>query len=301
VVRVRHDFAGECDTIDAVRVEFFGLLNAAREWIGDDLPLTSLERELTGGEFTTFVTEVAALVDVAPNLRQITFRRGLEGFESLGGDQFLYVLLPPPGRTELTVDEDFSWLAYDEMPEAERPAGAYYSVRAWRPETHELDMWFVLHGDAGASSAWASRAIPGQPVALWGPRRSFDPPARTGSYLLVTDETGFGAVAAVLDELLAADPDVVATVIAESDGADGRVPLPKGRHVSVKWVDRSGAEPGTTSLLLDAVRTASIANDVYAFGAGESRRITEVRKHLRDHVGLPAEQVSMTGYWRAAS
>jgi NADPH-dependent ferric siderophore reductase len=295
----RHPFAEPCATIDQVRVEFFSLLNAAREWAGDTVPLTSLERELFGNEFTTFISEVAAVVDITPTLRQITFRGGLDDFESLGGDEFLYVLLPPRGRDELTVDVDFNWQQYEEMPEAERPEGAYYSVRAWRPVERELDMWFVLHGDEGASSAWAMRAEPGQPVALWGPRRAFDPPEATGSYLLVTDETGFGAVCAVIDDVLAVDAAAVVTVIAEVDGTENRIEFPAGANVSVAWFDREGAPPGGRPLLVDAVSDLDIPADVYAFGAGESRRITHVRKYLRQVIELSAEQVSMTGYWRA--
>ncbi len=239
--------------------------------------------------------------NLTPTLRQITFRGGLDDFESLGGDQFLYVLLPPPGRSELTVDRDFDWLAHERMPEADRPGGAYYSVREWRPTERELDMWFVLHGDAGVSSAWARRARPGDPIALWGPRRSFESPSGTTSYLLVTDETGFGAVSSVIDELLAADPDVTVTVVAESDGPAGRVRFPSGRGIDVTWVDRAGAAPGTTSLLVDAVRSIGVAPGTYAFGAGESRRITAVRTHLRHEVDLNASEVSMTGYWRAST
>ena len=44
------------------------------------------------------------------------------------------------------------------MPDEEKPLGAYYTLRAWRPEVLELDMLFVLHGDSGPSSAWAARA-----------------------------------------------------------------------------------------------------------------------------------------------
>ena len=45
------------------------------------------------------------------------------------------------------------------MPPEEQPVGAYYTVRAWRPEVAELDILFVLHGD-GPASAWAARATP---------------------------------------------------------------------------------------------------------------------------------------------
>jgi NADPH-dependent ferric siderophore reductase len=268
-------------------------LNAARD-------VAEPKRELPRTQLRTFLSEVATVTDITPTLRQITFRGGLDDFEPLDGDQFLYVLLPPKGRTELTFGADFAWEAYEQMPEAERPTGAYYTVRHWRADVGELDMWFVLHGDAGEASAWASRAEPGQPVGLWGPRRVFYPPATTGSYLLVVDETGFGAVAAVLDQLLAADPDVDVRLIAESDGLAGRVEFPAGPNVTTTWVDRAGAAPGTTTGLLDAVQRLEISTDTYAFGAAESRRITAIRNHLRDHVGLAAEQVSMTGYWRAS-
>lgn len=298
-VEARHEFDAECATIDDVRLDFFGLLSAARDWIGDEAPLTSLERELRGSDISTFMSEVVAVVDITPHLRQITFGGGLDGFVSLGGDQFLYVLLPPPGRSDLTIDAAFNWIAFEEMPEFERPAGAYYTVRAWREEERELDMWFVLHGDEGASSAWAQNAEPGQPVGLWGPRRAFEPPAATSSYLLVADETGFGAVGAILDQLLAVNPSTTAHVIVETDGLDGRVEFPTGPNVDINWVDRAGQAPGTTSLLLDTVRESSFADGLYAFGAGESRRITQVRRHLRDGVGLDSASVSMTGYWRS--
>lgn len=305
---VRHRFSAHCASVDEVSVQFFALLNAARNWAGDDLPLTSLELELAGSTYTTFISEVAAVVDITPTLRQVTFRGGLDEFESLGGDQFLYVLLPPRDQNELTVDADFTWQAYDELPEADRPSGGYYTVRAWREDARELDVWFVLHGDEGASSAWASRAEPGQPVALWGPRRVFDPPSSTRSYVLIADETGFGAVGAVLDELLTVDPMVEAIVLLERGCRAGEIDVPSGPNISVTWLDRAGSHPGTTSLLIDAVTALDIDQQpeestwcgVYAFGAGESRRITEVRKFLRDERGLPAEQVSMTGYWRAS-
>ncbi|MEP4648852.1 MAG: siderophore-interacting protein, partial [Ilumatobacter sp.] len=278
---IRHSFSAPCSSVDDVSAEFHSLLQAARAWIGDALPLTSFERELAVGHLRTFVTRVGDVRDITPNLRQITFEGGLDDFVSIGGDQFLYVLLPPPGRSELTVDAGFSWASYEAMDPADRPVGAYYSVRAWNPATRRLDMWFVLHGDDGAASSWAQRVEPGSPVALWGPRTAYDPPATTSSHLIVVDETGFGAACAVLDQLLAADPLATVHLLAEVGDASGRVDVPAGPRVTVSWLDRGGAPPGSTSALVDAVRDTAVADDVYAFGAGESRRITEVRRHLR--------------------
>lgn len=297
-VRVRHDFADLCRTVDDVRAEFLALLGSARERFGDSVELTSLEREIDGDRHRTFISQVDAVIDLTPTLRQITFRGGLDEYASIGGDEFLWVLMPPRGRTDLTIDTGFRWADIDDMPETDRPTGAYYSVRRWRPEERSLDMWFVLHGRGGDASAWASRAVPGQRVGLWGPRRVFDPPPSTTSYLLVVDETGSAAAASLLEQLLADDPAVSVRLVAEAADASSHVDLPTGPGVELSWVHRLGRDPGSTTLLVDAVREVDPAPGVYAFGAGESRRITEVRRHLRDVVGLPAEQVSMTGYWR---
>jgi NADPH-dependent ferric siderophore reductase len=274
-----------------------GLLVTARERSGEP-GTTSAERviaEMAG--IRTMLTSVVRVVDEHPHLRRITFRGGdLDGFAPLGPDTFLYVLLPPPGRSELTIDRGFSWETVGDMPEADRPVGAYYSVREWRPDTKELDMLFVLHGDEGPASAWAQRAAVGDPVALWGPRTAYAPPPTTTEYVLVVDETGLPAAAAIIESL---PPGTPVRVFAEAGPPGERQQLPDRDGVQVTWLDREGAEPGTTSLLEDAVRAAAPpAPTAYVWGGAESRCITAVRRYVRREVGLAREQVSLTGYWR---
>ncbi|MEM1334309.1 MAG: siderophore-interacting protein [Actinomycetota bacterium] len=116
--------------------------------------------------------------------------------------------------------------------------------------------------------------------------------------MLVVDESGLGAAAAILDQLADHGRPLV-QVIAETSDAHHTVDLTTWDGVSVRWVFRNGAAAGTGTALLDAVRDIDLDIDTtYAFGAAESRRITEVRKHLRHDAGMPAERVSMTGYWR---
>ncbi|MGE3620517.1 MAG: siderophore-interacting protein, partial [Acidimicrobiia bacterium] len=134
----------------------------------------------------TFVTRVVRVADENPRLRRITFGGGdLARFAPLGPDTFVYVLLPPPGRRDLTVDRSFTWLGWAATPEEDRAVGGYYTVRAWRPEPAEVDALFELHEPAGPASAWAARAEPGDPVALWGPREAYAPPPGTEWLLLV--------------------------------------------------------------------------------------------------------------------
>jgi len=206
------------------------------------------------------------------------------------------VLLPPPGRTELGIDSSFTWEGAQELAEEDRPVGAYYTLREWRADTHELDMLFVLHGDTGPASAWAARAQPGDAVALWGPREGWDPPPGAEWYLLVADDTGLPAVACILETL----PDGARVqVIAEVDDETEHQELPVRPGVDVRWCHRYGAEPGTTTLLLDAVRALTFPPGTgYVWGGAESRAMTQVRKLARQERGLPRASVLLVGYWR---
>lgn len=246
----------------------------------------------------TFLTEVVDVRPLGPQLVQVTFGGGdLGTFAPVGPDTFLYLLLPPPGRDALTIDQGFTWEACARMPEAERPVGAYYTLRGWRPGVAELDVWMVLHDDPGHAAGWALRASPGDPVALWGPRTAFAPPDGTDRYLLVADETGLPAVAGILEWVPA---DVPVHVVAEAADPAAWPALPAHPSATVTWLDRSGAPPGRTSLLADAVGALDLELDArtYVWGGAESRAMTAVRRHVRDERGLAREQVSLVAYWR---
>lgn len=255
----------------------------------------------------THVTSVVKVEQLTPMFRQITFGGGdLATFKPGGLDQFIYVLAPPAGRTELTVDASFSWDAWGEMPEEERPIGAYYTLRHWRPEVAEIDMLFVLHGvgegshgEAGPTATWAAGAKPGDPVALWGPRTAYAPPADTEWLLLAGDETGLPAISVILEHLPEGTP---AHVFVELGSDADRLPLPESPDIHVTWVIRGDAPAGTTTLLADAVRTLDLPEGAgYAWGGAESRSMTSIRKYLRRERGLAREQVCMVGYWRHTS
>ncbi|WP_116997142.1 siderophore-interacting protein [Desertimonas flava] len=254
----------------------------------------------------THITSVVRVEQLTPSFRQITFGGGdLTSFQPGGLDQFIYVLAPPPGRTELTIDASFSWDDYGQMPDDERPIGAYYTLRRWRPDVAEIDMLFVLHGVAdrhgepGPTARWAAKAEPGDPVALWGPRTAYEPPADTDWLLLAGDETGLPAISVILEHLPAGTPAHVFVEL--GDDAD-RLALPESPDIHVTWLIRGDAPAGTTTLLIDAVRALDLPDGkVYAWGGAESRTMTQIRKYLRRERGFERTQVCMVGYWRHAS
>lgn len=294
---VRVDFVEPASELEGVSIAALQLVLAARAKSGEE-GLTSAERvAAVMSQVRTFVTSVVRTEQITPHVRQITFGGGdLATFTPISPDQFLYVLAPPRGRDELTIDQSFTWEQFREMPDAERPIGAYYTVRRWRPDVHEIDMLFVLHGDAGEGSAWAERAQPGDPVALWGPRTGFEPPADTDRYLLVGDETGLPAIAAILESLPGGTP---VRVIAEVSDESEQQPLPTSESVDVTWIHRGDTPAGTTTALVDAVKSLEWpSGKAYAWGGAESRIVTAIRRYVRDEVGLAHEAVSMTGYWR---
>ena len=292
----RIDFAEEVTDPMALTGALLGLAMRARAESGEEGQTTAERQVAELAAIRTFLTTVSAVADVHPHLRRITFAGGdLATFAPAGPDTFCYVLLPPPGRTELTIDQSFTWEQYGTMGPDEQPVGAYYTVRAWRPETSELDMLFVLHGEGHASS-WAARATPGDPVALWGPRTGYHPPADTEWMLLAADETGLPAAAVILEQLPAGMP---VRVLAEVADATEHQDLPIRDGVEVTWLHRDGAEAGTTTLLPDAVAALDWpAGKPYVWGGGESRTMTVIRRHVRDQRGLDRASVSLVGYWR---
>jgi NADPH-dependent ferric siderophore reductase len=133
-------------------------------------------------------------------------------------------------------------------------------------------------------------------VALWGPRTSLTPPPATEWYLLFADDTGLPALAGILGAL--PDGTRARAFVEVADAAEIQ-PLPEGPAIDVTWFTRDGAEPGTTTALLDAARAQPWpGGNPYVWGGAESRTLTQIRKFLRNEIGLAREQVSLVGYWR---
>lgn len=293
----RVDFAEPVADPTELGAAFLGLVLRASEGSDDD-GLASVKRELHWTDsLGTYLAEVVAVRDVNPHLREVTLRGAdLQELPSVGPDSFVSLLLPPAGRSDLTVDRSFTWEGYSQMAEKDRPATASYTIRRSRPDLGEVDLLMVLHGDAGPASKWATQVQPGDPVGIWGPRTTFEPPEATGWYLLTADETGLPAVAAILESL---PKGTTARVFAEVADEAERQELPESPQFEVTWLHRDGAPAGTTTHLVDAVTGMSWpGGSAYAWGGGESRIMTALRRYLRDEVGLEREAVSMTAYWR---
>jgi NADPH-dependent ferric siderophore reductase len=284
-------FPTPIDEPHEVQEHLLAALAAARAAANAVEPLTSLEREMqVTASLPTVHGHVVSVGRLAPNLLEVTLG-GFAGYPLEGGDEFVYVMVShEPGG----ISPGYGMDNYRDQAADDPVRGAYYTVRRSRPAAGEIDLWVVEHDHPGSVAAWMMQASSGDPIALWGPRRGFSLPNNAQHVLLVADETGFAAVAAVLDVLPA---DRRATVVVECVDADHRLALADHPGLEMIWVDRGDDAPGRTNRLLDAVASVAAVPDA-AFGAGESRQISAVRRHVRRVLGVPASDVLMTGYWR---
>lgn len=288
------ELPGKARDLATLQQGLLALLAQARRAAAADTPLTSLEAEIAHTQtLATYHTEVVATEMVAPGMRQLTVRGGLEAFQSPGWDAFVYVMTPPDGMEALP--SDFTMASFRSWEADPKPGGAYYTIR--RARENELDLWFVLHGDEGAVSRWAAAAEPGARLALWGPRVAFDPPPGTRRFLLIGDETAQPAIAAIVDGL---DDDCEVRTLLETQCETTAAPVPARAPGANRWCYRGEAAPGTSESLLHAVMTETIDPEgLYVFGAAATRRIAEIRRFLKQERGVPNARMHLTGYWRA--
>ncbi len=169
-----------------------------------------------------------------------------------------------------------------------------YTVRALRPAVAELDIEFVLHGVNGPASAWVSdvelgprgrpdRAVLGRHHQHQGTAelrrrlraRRQQPQPRPGRR-----RDRAARARGILEQLPAA---VRATVFVEVPDVRDIRPLPTPGEADVTWITH-----GETDRCLRPSKRPSLPFDVdYAWVAGESGMIKQVRRHLVNTVGLP--------------
>jgi NADPH-dependent ferric siderophore reductase len=120
--------------------------------------------------------------------------------------------------------------------------------------------------------------------------------------LLVADETGLPAAAAILSSL--PEGARAAAVLEVADESEEQRLVSRG-DVDITWLHRGDALSSRRPSLVEAVRALELPElasreAVYVWGAGEGAEISALRHHLRDERGLGAEALSLTPYWRLA-
>ncbi|GAB2751630.1 hypothetical protein GCM10027174_28130 [Salinifilum aidingensis] len=220
--------------------------------------------------YRVFEVVVARVHRLSPGFVRITFRGpDLETFGPAGCDQRIKVVLPRAGRDVRDMDTGADWYStWSAMPEETRPVLRTYTVRAHRRTElgTEVDVDFVLHGDASAGSgpaaAWAARARPGERIGLVGPDRpgrgqawgcAWSPGTEGGPFLLAGDETAVPAISAILESLPAGATGIACL---EVPHGEDRLALAAPPGVELRWFCREHAAAPHGSLLESGVAAA---------------------------------------------
>lgn len=263
-------------------------------------------RPLTVFPITTRTLEVLRVADVTPGMRRVTLggpelaahvaANGypVAAFRSDGFDDEFKIILKHPDAEETVgptqADGVLNWPRGDE-----HLLFRTYTVRRWDPDARELDVDVVTHG-IGYATTWARTARPGERVQIAGPKSSSPHPEGADWVLIAGDETALPSIGRWLESW---PEGARAQVFIEVAEPAHRQDLLQPEGVQITWLSRDGAEPGTTTLLFDALKAADWWDGtVFAWVAGESLTLVPIRRWLRNDKGLAKEQVDVTGYWR---
>ena len=205
-------------------------------------------------------------------------------------DHYVKVLFPRPG---VSYPEPFDPAEIRAtMPAETWPVVRTYTVRRWLPETREMWVDFVVHGDTGVAGPWAAAARPGDPFRFLGPGGAYTPDPTADWHLLAGDESALPAIAATLEGMPAG-----ARVHAYVEVSDASEEIALDTTTPVTWLHRGDRPVGAP--LVAAVRDLDFpAGRVHAFVHGEAGFVKELRRHLRLERDLPMSCLSISGYWR---
>ncbi|BCB17236.1 siderophore-interacting protein [Bosea sp. ANAM02] len=245
------------------------------------------------------ILTVTGVERITPNMARIRFTgENLARYDHIDA-LHVRLFIPPVGVSEPSwpmVGDDGLLLP---SPAETRPLVRKYTIREIDVAAGTLALDFVLHEDAGPGSAFAFRAKAGDRIGMAGPGgRGLKPAER---YVFLADETGLPAVARMLEKLPA---EAVGQVFIEVADAAEEQPLRHPAGVSLTWLHRGVAAPGSLPLLQDAFATLDWPEDgpsTYLWSASEHAAFKAIRAASRGKLRPDRDQNLVVSYWRAGA
>ena len=229
---------------------------------------------------------IQAIEQVTPRVRRIVF-----GGESLAGFP-----APRPGSHIKLLFGAESNGAVD--PKKMRSQMRTYTPRAFNPETNELTVEFVLHGD-GLASTWAAQAQVGETLTVAGPGGGMDIPDTLKTMVMLVDESAMPAAGAVLEALPAGCTPIV---VCEVEDAHEQRSLSASIEVEPIWLFRQEhtASPGVLleNHLPSVLASVKDLENPFWWIACEANAMRRMRSQLLNQHGVSKKQLVSRGYWK---
>lgn len=235
--------------------------------------------------------EVVRTEHLTPRMARLTLGGSeLDGLHTYAADDHVRVVFPfEDGSRADPVPNDRRMLDWPRP----MPPTRQYTIRRYDAQAGEVDLDVVVH-EGGLGSAWATSAVPGDPVVIAGP-----PGAKTFAhthphYVLAVDPTALPAVARWLDEAdwLEAAGAQALVLVDHDHPEEASYPLTERPGVEVHWLSRAEG-----SRLADEVIARSPEaepGELFLFAAGETTDLKPLRSWTKMH-GHPS---LITGYWK---
>ncbi|BCJ64721.1 siderophore-interacting protein [Polymorphospora rubra] len=287
--------------------------------------------------YRPFLTRVTRVRRLSPTFTRVTVAgESLAEFAGHGFDQRINLLFLADEDEHLGYVDEPDWFGrWRDTPTRRRAPLRTYTVRAFRPADRELDIDFVVHGDTGPATRFATTARTGDPLTVIGPvvghpatDVAWAPPPLATRLLLAADAAALPAAASIAESIPAG---TTTTVVLEVPEPADVVELDVARDVDLVWLVGSRGErleqvvrelapglslPAAAPDGAPARAAGGPPDDAdddpwqvpgpdddrrvggYAWLAGEAGTVVALRRFLVGDCGVDRRAVAFMGYWR---
>ncbi|ALG13952.1 siderophore-interacting protein [Kibdelosporangium phytohabitans] len=223
---------------------------------------------------------------ITPRMARITVGGPqIDDFVGSGTDENVMLYLYEPGAD---LPEPLTLESARVAMSRVRPYMRTYTISRHDPAANEIDFDFVLHGDHGPASKWASNAAIGDEVIFVGPSPAYQPDLTAAWHLLIGDETALPAIGSITRALPGA---TIRAFVEVEDVAEQQ-------DLDVTWVHRNGVPAGSSEPLVKALAAADFPDGKPAVWAAGERQVMQAVREVLVEKGIERASVRPATYWR---
>ena len=176
-----------------------------------------------------------------------------------------------------------------------RPKIRTYTHRGIDLEKNEIWIDFVVHGDEGPASKWATHAKPGDFLGVMMKRGKKELYASADHYVLVGDATAIPVIGAILEDLPASAKGIA---ILEVYDKNEEQLLKTKASIDFIWTHNPIPQNGSKiASILKQQRLPKTSR--FAYVAAEFSSVKEIRNYLRKDQHWEREELYAYSYWKS--